>query len=475
MNHSDFASTCSLCPNCFSKTVVCPNASCLSNFKNKHTTNIEKFVKSNGREPTHGEMPNEAAWLKRLRHRHTRQNNVSEHISSELSRIGVNVTAPKPTMKKSPDKNLSSWLHSISHLPSQESSKQMSDLKWCLSNFRVQNDARFKNMQECIVKQMSIGDIHPNQCSRNSPIHSMKFVLSYVIDPLIQEKQNISKWPMVCTLPGGSCLFHSDFIRSIPELNSATESLKRELPSWFWHAKKCKMNCKNAINVVKNNPDWFDRYPVSRRGQDMSRGFVCISQTRHASPRRMHLSSETHGKMHSSRLRCHTESLYYYPSNGQIPSCFMQIRCLRDHKHVALLGHLLWKHFCHLLSGPSQVCPPNGCDVLTHFGSFKGKISSHRDNSPCSTIKIDQNSQILGTSVMVFSIGDTQDVIFSRIGGATNEDITFEAKDCSFYILNPIDDFCHHHRTQFHGGNSQKKNQNQSHFQVVGEKRNCSL
>jgi hypothetical protein len=88
---------------------------------------------------------------------------------------------------------------------------------------------------------------------------------------------------------------------------------------------------------------------------------------------------------------------------------------------VFQLGVFLWRAAYPYLSNISQVGPPTGCQLMVYHEAFGGKVGRHRDNGlvqngkGCRTGNTeDENSQIRGSDVISYSVGDAMDFILSR-------------------------------------------------------------
>jgi hypothetical protein len=184
----------------------------------------------------------------------------------------------------------------------------------------------------------------------------------------------------------------------------------------------------------------------------------------------LHLSNEIHGKKWSNRYKCHLEEGYGY-SYSIVPKPLMTWRCLRDYEWVADLMNALWKRLWHHFDPPSQQCPPTAVNILYYFSAFKAHIRAHQDNAPNMSIPMEHNSQMLGSSVMVLSLLDEQELCFCALKNPTKSSqpkvlSSIRLGHLSVYILKCCDDFDMKHMTRF--PSEQKKDYGAVRVSLVG-------
>jgi hypothetical protein len=161
-----------------------------------------------------------------------------------------------------------------------------------------------------------------------------------------------------------------------------------------------------------------------------------------------------------SGSKCHIQDGYSYTLSESItPKVFYRGRSIEDFPGFAELGDKLWVKLWHYLSPVLKACPPNGVQVLTYPGKFDSYISLHKDMNPDMAIDPKNNSQIVGSSVIVVSLLDTMRVEFckqTRQRNSKGEMVTcfemvdyFNKEDRSAYVLDPNDDLDVYHRVFF--------------------------
>ena len=133
------------------------------------------------------------------------------------------------------------------------------------------------------------------------------------------------------------------------------------------------------------------------------------------------------------------------------------------------LGVECWRRAWSYLSPISQVCPPTGCQLLAYHTLFGSTINRHRDNgllvpggkhSRLGNSE-DENSQIRGSSVLVFSRGAPMTFALSsppsgKLPWTVTKDeyeiqpaLTLSLEDGTLYVLDPRDDENHCHEAWF--------------------------
>jgi hypothetical protein len=231
------------------------------------------------------------------------------------------------------------------------------------------------------------------------------------------------------------------------------------LPNWVKLLWKKDEEFKNMsermlVEFIKTASGiWWDDFPVSLKGTDPRSGFAKITDTKQPAPRRMMLCSEVHGRKWSNKFKCDLEEGYGYAYRF-LPEPWMGLRCLRDYLHLPELVEEVWKSVWHHLDPVSQVCPPNGINLLWYFGKFGGtgaRINPHQDNG-LDIIDPSCNSQLLGSSVMTINLFDKQDFVFCAMESKKNgikELQTFRTEHGSVYILRADDDAKWKHMARF--------------------------
>ena len=132
-----------------------------------------------------------------------------------------------------------------------------------------------------------------------------------------------------------------------------------------------------------------------------------------------------------------------------------------------LAGLICWRACWPFLTEISRRCPPTHCQLLFYYGAFKSHIGQHRDNSNIQYIKDitsgkmhnrighasggGENSQILGSNVLVLTVGSkpmlfkfkypqSTNLTGKRGTYETNPKHQFTCGNMTIYVLDPIDD-----------------------------------
>ncbi len=141
-----------------------------------------------------------------------------------------------------------------------------------------------------------------------------------------------------------------------------------------------------------------------------------------------------------------------------------------------LAGLICWRAGWPYLTEISRRCPPTHCQILFYYGVFKSHIGQHRDNSNTQYIKDilsgkvqkkkghpsggGENSQILGSNVLVLTVG-SKPMLFkfkyprpTNLTGKrgtyeTNPNHQFTCGNMTISVLDPIDDLMMTHGVTF--------------------------
>ena len=132
-----------------------------------------------------------------------------------------------------------------------------------------------------------------------------------------------------------------------------------------------------------------------------------------------------------------------------------------------LAGLICWRACWPFLTEISRRCPPTHCQLLFYYGAFKSHIGQHRDNSNIQYIKNivsgniqkrighasggGENSQILGSNVLVLTVGNkpmlfkfkypqSTNLTGKRVTYKTNPKHQFTCGTMTISVLDPIDD-----------------------------------
>ena len=141
-----------------------------------------------------------------------------------------------------------------------------------------------------------------------------------------------------------------------------------------------------------------------------------------------------------------------------------------------LAGLICWRACWPFLTEISRRCPPTHCQLLIYYGAFKSHIGQHRDNSNIQYIKDvtsgkvhnrighasggGENSQILGSNVLVLTVGSkpmmfnfkypqSRNLTGKRGTYETNPKHQFTCGNMTISVLDPIDDLMMTHGMKF--------------------------
>ena len=141
-----------------------------------------------------------------------------------------------------------------------------------------------------------------------------------------------------------------------------------------------------------------------------------------------------------------------------------------------LAGLICWRACWPFLTEISRRCPPTHCQILFYYGAFKSHIGQHRDNSNIQYIKNivsgntqkrmghasggGENSQILGSNVLVLTVGNKPMIFkfkypqFTNLTGKrmtykTNPKHQFTCGNMTISVLDPIDNLMMTHGLTF--------------------------
>jgi hypothetical protein len=304
-----------------------------------------------------------------------------------------------------------------------------------------------------------VGDIDWKECTQDAPIYNIRYILSYVLYPYSPTHAPIQ--PTDFIEHGLSSYFSYSRYRT-PEIDNLLDAFLTTLPKWcieLWKKKK-KIEKEELISLISSDDNvWFDKFMVSKLGDNPAGGGVIITESDQPGARRMLLSSEVHGKRYSEFWQCNLEEGYGY-SYSFLPKCWMGARCLRDYPHLTELVVEVWKQVWHHLDPVSQQCPPNAVGLLWYFGMFGGKIRPHQDACVRMAVDPSHNSQLLGSSVMCISLFSPQEFILTPVENNDAPPVgLFLTEHASVYILSCQDDAKWKHRCQFPNGKTEKYRQ----------------
>jgi len=269
-------------------------------------------------------------------------------------------------------------------------------------------------LRRFISEKGKVGDIEPVECTR-SPAHdnmnNVRGVLSFFTQPLL-----VHAW-----------------IRDIHEKVHTTPLSKETL-----------------IANISNDFVWYDHFPVSLRGTNPLAGHDLITRTDNPGPRRLHLSVAIQEPKYRPISSAHTQECYGY-SYSITPLSWMGCRSMDQYPEIARIGYEAWTAVRAHLDPVSQQCPPTACNILHYFGAFGAFIRPHQDNCPNMQLPdYKWNSQLLGSSVLVVNLFDSQMMKLSDV--ETKREVgSFLTEHMSIYVLSAFDDIRYRHTTTFLG------------------------
>lgn len=327
----------------------------------------------------------------------------------------------------------------------------------------------FKSVQHYVVQNLNVGDVDPLECTRDKPIHSMMYFLSFIRHPFVPE-QGAVKPTLKNSLNGGkSVLFESSQLT--PEICGIADELINQLFPWMkkiW-TREVSFKSKNDARawiiprVMIDNGFIFSRQIISKNGLDVSGGAIEITESDNPGARRIQISAEVFPPQFNKKNKCSIESGYGF-SWAPNARARMTLRMLRDYGHLTSFVIAVWKHFWHHLDPVSKCLPPNGISIMTLFGAMGchgAQVHFHRDISNKSSVNISQNSQILGSSVMVISLFDEVEFLFvDNERPKPNVLNKWVLGHLTVYILRSLDDTKWRHGVKFdlnnHKGNTKR-------------------
>ena len=326
------------------------------------------------------------------------------------------------------------------------------------------------SLEELLVRWLKIGDVDPTSCTRSQPDYDVRHTLSYILEPLTPPEmsdvlvpvwqfrrigpynggaESVGKWSLpehTCSTPiGYTCHFDASLFDA-DEFAMA----ERDLPDWirelaYGHRRYSREEIRQKMSEEKD----IDHFPVSVLGTNYSKGVQPITSLTHGSPRRLNLFDSVGQKRKSRKHGCVVEDGYSYTlSVTHIP--FYGGRNMKNFPGIASLKVHVWKKCWHHLSPISQLCPPNGAQILYYFEEFQGKMNYHNDMNPDMVVSDETNSQIMGSTVIVVTlfVGQLVKLAVKR-DGSFRSVAEFLAEHGSVYLLHPHDDFHYYHGTCF--------------------------
>ena len=318
--------------------------------------------------------------------------------------------------------------------------------------------AEYSSIAELVLKALKVGDIPPNECMRDASKTNIRYTLSFFGKPESFRKNRMK--PTHKSPTGKSVYFGPQEVKKDEVLLECMKLVEEQaIPGWIveLNSGTVLLSKDELVSRIAAEGTFFDGFEVSRKGTNYSDGLVKITETSQPGPRRLNLSDEFGAEWCSQFFNCHLCEGYSYTLSF-CTSFHCCGRPLTLHPSIAELKVAAWKSLWPWLSPVSKVCPPTGCQALTHFKKFKSKIKPHKDMNPDMAVDTSTNSQITGSSVIVVSLLASQHFeICNKVKTNAGKDkhvpvCTFPTEDCSVYILDPEDDLQWCHQARFPAG-----------------------
>ena len=299
-----------------------------------------------------------------------------------------------------------------------------------------------RSTQEMVLRALKVGDINPLECTRAAPVWNLRHTLSHIVEPM-KFDSDLSLSPSAVVPNGGSVFFDGrNVTESMPKVKEAMQAvLNNSIPNWLteFHKGKGCLREDELVDLMRNQTKgpraFFDAFPLSVRQQG---------------PQRLNLTDRIHPDKDSALFNCKVCEGHTHPlsSVGESHHC---TRTMDMHPEIAKLKVAVWREVWHHLSPLSQVCPPTGCQVLSHFNVFSGGTMPHKDMNPCAGAF--SNGQVVGSSTIVVTLLGSQLFEFCNRGGSMERGHhpvhSFLTDCCSVCTMDPEDHLKWCHQVRF--------------------------
>ena len=410
-----------------------------------------------------------------------------------LLEIGVDVRAGATISKNPAHNNIEPhwrpYLNFIRNNINEEHRKQ--NIEWfnaIANSFSKRNgfikQKRYNTLHELFIKWLKVGDINPNECTRDQPCHNLRHTLSYIAVPLsvmeipskldpswrLKDHDNPFNEPETYTAllnPGNTVFFDS---------TNFSPSMFKEvldfLPQWMLRCYEGVYTPKDddLVRLIETDEVFYDHFPYPIGAQNWRHGTVEITKTKHLRPRRLNLYDKVNNLTYNQDYNCTVQDGYSYTLSWVVTApMFYGGRCLDEYQPFAKLKVDIWKKVYHWLSPISKLTPPNGMQCLLYVADWNGSIRPHRDMNPSMDVDPKSNSQIIGTSVIVISFFHPQIIQLGHPITKTKFHVhdSFQTEHCSVYVLDPHDDLNHHHTTLFPEPTEEEKNSTRIRYAIT--------
>lgn len=383
--------------------------------------------------------------------------------------IGVDLTKHKVKAVRTPMGGaVSRWMKIVRYkveteiamgcMTTEANTAQVEELRNLLRRFISEKGrtkvCEFSSVAEYVVKCLKVGDIEPVECTR-SPAHdnmnNVRGVLSFFTQPLLVHNQCIAPTQ---TIKSCRSTYYSPSSLPVGLTSVLRDFVDTKIPAWIRdiHEKvhTTPLSKETLIANISNDFVWYDHFPVSLRGTNPLAGHDLITRTDNPGPRRLHLSVAIQEPKYRPISSAHTQECYGY-SYSITPLSWMGCRSMDQYPEIARIGYEAWTAVRAHLDPVSQQCPPTACNILHYFGAFGAFIRPHQDNCPNMQLPdYKWNSQLLGSSVLVVNLFDSQMMKLSDV--ETKREVgSFLTEHMSIYVLSAFDDIRYRHTTTFLG------------------------
>lgn len=395
-------------------------------------------------------------WVYRQRKEH-RQNKLSSWKKQKLDALPFWDFDPRKTKGM----HGRAWAKQLGILPNDHRGLQW--LEQLLTNYTKGKDFRkvksYRTLCEFVIGSMKVTDIHPKECTRDKPVSDIRHTISYMLTPDTEDVQTPS--PTKRMMEHDQAHHYTVYFGPESFPDGFFDCALQHLPEWLIHYNNHQITLTKdeLVQKISDTVPFFDPFPVSVLGTNLAKGVAPITDLAHSTPRRANLSDRVHPDKYKTQFHCHVFTGYTYTLSF-CPDFLYYGRPIDP--GFAELKVKLWKMVKPHLSPISQLCPPNGCQLLAYFREFKGRINAHRDMNPNMVVSPEINSQIIGSSVLVVSFLAKQYFHLCQQKKSTMSNgkptynypslDSFLTEHCSVYILDPRDDVRWHHKTEFPPG-----------------------
>jgi hypothetical protein len=322
-----------------------------------------------------------------------------------------------------------------------------------------------RTVREYVLEYLRITkDIGPSECSTTDTLQVGKVnrCLGFLKEGGFSASHPIEKsWPT-------SSDFKSSYFGNgilVGNEGKAFESRARKSIESVVDLARTSATPEELVQKWKNT-NKLDNIHTGKQGRFYT-DVIRLNESMHPQPRRTTYSVTINEPRWSPLHFCMIQDLYTYGHAGRPPHDW---RSRPIPVELYEFGEYLWKRLYSRLSPVSQCCPPTAVQVLHYSEKFDAKMAPHKDNgiredvnglqSRMSTDPI-LNSQIVGSSVITYSIGDAMEfgLLKGDAGYRSSQknhkwvpEGTVTLEDGSAFVLDPQDDENYMHAAKFKKG-----------------------